>query len=203
MPKELDLTKAEDARIYIEHFNKNVFSGPSPITYVTTNTGRVLYFNNLTDEEAIDVANMLQPRSMSFGARNEPLYGLVYRPSGHHVGNCLALPHSLRSDMGGDERRAMWFLVSRWLRNRLFSLLLMGSGVDLMELVTESQTPEGTLKEMLAQADRFDGVVVLAIQKGDEGPLLMSSRMSMQEKAFLLAFANSWLLHWFNPEKVK
>lgn len=57
-PRLLDLDIPADAREYVKTFSDRVFHGKQ-ITNVTTNTGRTIHFNNMTDEEAITVARSL------------------------------------------------------------------------------------------------------------------------------------------------
>lgn len=53
---QLDLTKAEDARTYVLYFRTEVLPGAK---FVDTQCGRRIYFSEMTDEDAIDVAHML------------------------------------------------------------------------------------------------------------------------------------------------
>lgn len=52
-------TDANEARKYVLGFSKNFFRGRK-ISYVDTTNGRRIYFYNMTDDEAISVANMLK-----------------------------------------------------------------------------------------------------------------------------------------------
>lgn len=65
-----------------------------------------------------------------------------------------------------------------------------------LQPVQEGDTPEGTLKEVLAEAHDLDGVVVIALRK-DGTQFLNSSRMSFYEKTFLKCFWDAWVLRWF------
>ena len=66
-----------------------------------------------------------------------------------------------------------------------------------LDVVTDEQTPEGVLKEMQTRAEHFEGVICIALNK-DGSQFLMSSRMRGREKAFLIAFAQSWVMDWFD-----
>ena len=66
-----------------------------------------------------------------------------------------------------------------------------------MRIVEAEDTPEGTLKSMLARAESFDGVLIISLNK-DGSQYLESSIMSMHQKAFLVAFAQAWLTQWFH-----
>ena len=68
-----------------------------------------------------------------------------------------------------------------------------------MKLVIESDTPEGVLKEMLGRAEHFESVMVIALNK-DGSQYMQASHTSMINKCFLVSFAQSWVMRWFQAE---
>lgn len=57
---KFDLTKPSDSRRYIKWASENLLSKDgSPATYIETNANRKFEFDLLTDNEAIEVANMI------------------------------------------------------------------------------------------------------------------------------------------------
>lgn len=52
------------------------------------------------------------------------------------------------------------------------------------------------LQEVLAEADKYDCIVVVGMLK-DRTQVLRTSSCNMLEKSFLLAFFNAWMSRWF------
>lgn len=52
-------TNVEEAKGYIEYFNKYV-AFPAPITFVDTNQGKRILLNSMNDEDTLFVANGLR-----------------------------------------------------------------------------------------------------------------------------------------------
>lgn len=69
----------------------------------------------------------------------------------------------------------------------------------MIRIVDELDTPGGALKSALNRAKDFDGVIIIALNK-DGTQWLTTSMMSMHQKAFLISFAQSWVLRWFHSE---
>lgn len=58
-----------------------------------------------------------------------------------------------------------------------------------------------TIAEFSAQAEGFEGVMLIGLTKAGE-QYLRTSTMSMHQKSFLVAFLNAYLVKWFRLEDV-
>lgn len=57
--KRLDLRRPDEARLYIREFQIPGLCCASEITQIETNTGRTIYFNNMSDDDACIAAHLL------------------------------------------------------------------------------------------------------------------------------------------------
>jgi hypothetical protein len=63
--------------------------------------------------------------------------------------------------------------------------------------IIESKTDVAeTIANFQADASRFDGVILLGIDK-EGAQYLMTSTMSAMQKSFLCQFLNAWMVKWF------
>lgn len=53
------------------------------------------------------------------------------------------------------------------------------------------------LEEALSLSEHFDGVIVIALNK-DSTQWLSTSNMNGMQKAFLIQFAQSYMMNWFH-----
>lgn len=68
-----------------------------------------------------------------------------------------------------------------------------------MRVVQDEDTPEGTLKTVLEDAENLEGVIVIALKR-DGTQALHASHMNMYKKTFLMAFAQAYYTRWFKLE---
>ncbi len=65
--------------------------------------------------------------------------------------------------------------------------------------IGKDQSVSEAIDSFKERADHFDAVILIATSK-DGTQYLRSSNTSVMQKSFMLAFAHSWLMKWFQSE---